>query len=147
MLAPNWAKLGQIGAKVEHNSSKLVPSWSKVAPNWPPLGSPCPILGSIWSDRGSIHPYVHTLQSMLYSACAPRSILHSPYLHSTSNSLAQANTATAIPAAIIARCPLRIDHCILPSGHCLLPSARCPSLTAHYLLPIARPGGIRGAIG
>ena len=83
---------------------------------------------------------------MLYNTCVPRSILHSPYLQSTSNSLAQANTATAIPTAIIARCTLRVDHCILPIVHCLLPSARCPSLTARPLLPIAWPGGMCGAI-
>ena len=101
-------------------------------PNWLPLGSPWPILGYIWSTRGSIHRYVHTLQSMLYSACVPRSILHSPYLHSTSNSLAQANTATAIPAASIARCPLRIDRCISSIAYCLLHQP-----AAHNLLPIA----------
>ena len=88
--------------------------------------------------------------SLLYSPCSTVYVFLGPYsssyLHSTSNSLAQANTATAIPAAIIARCLLRIDHCILPIAHCLLPSARCPSLPAHYLLPIAWPGGMRGAI-
>ena len=83
---------------------------------------------------------------MLYSTCVPRSILHSPYLHSTWNSLAQANMATAIPDVIIVRCPSRIDYCILPIAHCLLPSARRPSLTAYNLWPIAWPGGMRGAI-
>ena len=135
-LEPTWDQLGRILGQLVANLAQLDPTWRQhdvnLEPNYPPLGSPWPILGYIWSTRGSIHRYVHTLQSMLYSACVPRSILHSPYLHSTSNSLAQANTATAIPAAIIARCPLRIDHCILPIAHCLLHQP-----AAHNLLPIA----------
>ena len=59
---------------------------------------------------------------------------------------AQAKTAAAIPAAIVARCPLRIKHCIEPIAQCLLPTTLCPSITAHYPLPIAWPGGMRGAI-
>ena len=59
---------------------------------------------------------------------------------------AQAKAAAAIPTAIVARCPLRIKHCIVPIAQCLLPTTLCPSLTAHYPLPFAWPGGMRGAI-
>ena len=59
---------------------------------------------------------------------------------------AQAKAAAAIPAAIVARCPLGVKHCIVPIAQCLLPTTLCPSLTAHYPLPIAWPGGMRGAI-
>ena len=69
---------------------------------------------------------------MLYSTCVPKSIFRSPYLHSTWNSPVQANTATTIQAAIIARCTLLIDNCIMPIAHCLLHQP-----AAHNLLPIA----------
>ena len=59
---------------------------------------------------------------------------------------AQTRAATAIPAAIVARCLLRIEHCIVPIAQRLLPTTLCSSLTAHYPLPIAWPGGMRGAI-
>ena len=42
--------------------------------------------------------------------------------------------------------PLRIEPCMVPIAQCLLPTTLCPSLTAHYPLPIAWPGGMRGAI-
>ena len=38
------------------------------------------------------------------------------------------------------------QYCIMPIAQCLLPRALCPSLTAHYPMPIAWPGGMRGAI-
>ena len=106
------------------------------------MGSIRSQIGRLWAHLNpfcvkfgaTVGPYihVHTPQSMLYSICVPRSVLHSPYLHSTWNSLAQANTATAIPDVVIARCPSRIDYCILPIAHCLLHQP-----AAHNLLPIA----------
>ena len=38
MLAPNWAKLGHIGSKLDQNSHKLDPVWSKVAPSGAQVG-------------------------------------------------------------------------------------------------------------
>ena len=63
-----------------------------------------------------------------------------------SHRCAHAQAATAIPTAVFARCPLRIEPCMVPIAQCLLPTTLCPSLTAHYPLPIAWPGGMRGAI-
>ena len=63
-----------------------------------------------------------------------------------SHRCAHAQAATAIPTAIFARCPLRIEPCMVPIAQCLLPTTLCPSLTAHYPLPTAWPGGMRGAI-
>ena len=89
--------------------------------------------------------------SILYSPCStvhvflgPYSTIHTFIAHR--GLLHNQTRPTAIPSAIIVRCPLRIDHCILPIALCLLPSARCPSLTAKCLLPMVRPGGMRGAI-
>ena len=143
-MGPPWANLGRPWTNLGPSWANRAPTWSQFDPTWPNLAPTWGQFGAKLAAFGltlthfalnlerPIHPYVRSLHSMLYSTCVPRSILQSPYLHITSNSLAQANTATAIPAAIVARCPLRIDHCILPIAHCLLHQP-----AAHNLLPIA----------
>ena len=119
-LEPTWDQLGRILVQLEANLTRLGPISRQHGFNW----------SEIWSDRGSIHPYVHTLQHMLYNTYVPKSILHNHtsiahrfLLHKQTRP--QQYHLQSLPAALcewtIASCPLFTVYCHQPAAHPLLP--------------------------
>ena len=113
------SNLAQFGANTGSIWSQIDRLWAHLNPFWVKFGA-------------TVGPYIH--MSILYSPCSTVHvflgpyILHSPYLHSTSNFLAQ----TRPPQYNCNHCPL--PFCESTIASCSLPTVYCHQPAAHRFL-------------